>query len=358
MWKLRSLVREGLRNLGPRHLAVGLIAAGLIGSGGSLTAAQAASAVAQEQAIIQAGGTVWWIQSDASGEAIPARVCASLRTSGGVVGAGAVGESPDLWRVVGLDSPVSVDLGTVGLWGAWGRQDLEGRIVVGSDVAELGQVGVGTVLTNSRGEVTVDARTDMRVRPSRLRANVIIPNAGDFALSECWVRMEPAAFQSGRDLVVSAFAGYPVKIQAFANQVPAVLSPAQQWNRFASLSLWLYTGLLSGATVWLLAWTRRTELAVYRTFGTTRAELLVLIGTEAMLTLAPATAMALAVLVWTASVNDQFLTMAAADPVALADTLLVGVRAIAAGSLVGWIVGTVAAFTTTGMRIAEDLKDR
>ena len=355
---LRSLAREALRNLGPRHLAVGLISAGLLGASGTLVAAQAASALVQEQAIIDAGGTVWWVQSDASGDPVPVRICADLGRSGGVFSAGGVGESLDTWEVAGLGSPVSVDLGTVGLWSAWGRSDLDGQLVVGSDLAELGTVGVGTRLANGREEVVVTARTDALIQPSRLRANVTIPHVADFVMSECWVRMEPAAFESGYELVVSAFAGYPVKIQAFAERSAGVLTPAEQWNQFASMPLWVFAGLLCGATVSLLAWTRRTELAVYRAFGTTKAELLALISTESALILTPATAIAIGAQLWLAATNSGLLTLGAGDTQPLADAILVGARTTVAGALLGWLFGSLAGSMTSGGHIVQALKDR
>lgn len=356
MWHPGLLLREAFRNLGPRHAVLAVVTAAMLAMCGVATVVSASSVLNQHDGELVRGGTVWWIQADSDGQPVPARLCAQLNGQPGVIGAGAVGQEQREWHAFSGARGVTVDVATPGIWAAWAVAEPPGEVVAGSDLADTGLAAVGTVLYDGEGNShRIDARTSDSVKPARLLANVVMTRPPDFAMSECWVRMDPGAFEAGRDLLDFSFAGHGVAISPFAVDDSALLSPQEQWQRYAGLAPGLVAGVLIGLLVLLTHWGRRPELAVYRTFGSSRAELMFLTMGEVALVLVPSVILACAATVAALAVAVSQL---AVPLTGVAATLGAGLLAIGGAAASGWALGVALVPLALRGGLHEQLKDR
>lgn len=356
MWRPGALAREAFRNLGPRHGVLTLAMGVVLAIVGVATVASASSALGQQAGERNRGADVWWVEADADGEPVPARVCATLNGQPGVVGAGAVGREQVEWRAFPAARGVTVDVVTPGVWAAWGAPALTGGAVAGSDLVDIGLVGVGTVLYDDGGSAhRVTARTPESVRPARLRANVSVVRPADFRMGECWVRMDPGALEAGRDLVEFMFEGYGVTITQFAVDDSALLSPREQWLRFAGLAPGLVAGALIGMLLLLTHWGRRAEFAVYRAFGSAIVELMFLVLVELALVLAPAVIAAAAASTAALAVA---VAQAAVPSTGIAEVARAALSVVASAAVTGWALGVVTLPIALRGGLHEQLKDR
>lgn len=355
MWRPRLLLREAYRNLGPRHTVLGLALAVVLGIVGIFTSLQAVTAIRQQEAQWERGAAVWWVQSGESGP-VPARLCAELNRMPGVVGAGAVGRQPASWFAFAGARGLDVDAATPGTWAAWGAPQLEGKTVAGADLVELRLVSVGSLLSDEAGRPRrIDATTPPAVQPTRLRANVVIAQAPDFAMSECWVRMEQGSVAAGADLLAFAFSGHEVQISPFAADDSVRLSPLDQWRGYANLLPGAVAGALIGLLTWLSSWSRRSEFAVYRMFGTTRSEVAFLVMAELGFVLLPALALGCAASLGALAVS---LRGGGIPAHGIGEVLAAQSWAVGAAGMIGWALGAASVVVVAGGGLPEQLKDR
>lgn len=114
------------------------------------------------------------------------------------------------------------------------------------------------------------------------------------------------------------------------------------------------TRVAEGAVLaWLSLWSRRAELAVYRTFGSTRCEVAFLVLVELGLVLLPATVagatVGLGVLAWQSEALPRPATV---------ETLAATGTTLAAGALLGLALGSGSALLVARGNLHEQLKDR
>jgi hypothetical protein len=161
--------------------------------------------------------------------------------------------------------------------------------------------------------------------------------------------MNPGAVSEGGDLLTFTFRGTGAQVTPFLGSPAGLSSPAAQWHSFASLDVWAVAGLLLGALAGLATWTRRTEWAVYRTFGTRRVELVTVVGFESII-MTPMVAVC-ASLVTLAGGTLLF------GPLPWEIYAVTG-RYIAAAAAVGVVVSLLAAPAAMRGNLLEQLKDR
>src|SRR5699024_677993 len=144
-------------------------------------------------------------------------------------------------------------------------------LTVGAELVQTGQVGAGQWLLAADGSRAVRPEYQVEQAPvSVLTSNVTTTVLADTPVSTSWVRMQPGAVSAGGDVLAAAFPGGTATIARFLPEATGVLTPAQQWQAALALQPWLIGGLMITAAVLLVSWSRRSQLAVYRTFGTPR----------------------------------------------------------------------------------------
>lgn len=340
-WRPTALLNEARANIGPRHLVLFVAFAVILAALGTLIGDQGQRAVDQEIASREAGALVWVVRANEH-EALSVADCLNLASQDGVASTGgALVRQPahELLAVPGLSVPTMLIVpGSLEVW------TLGAPVgpAVGSDLESLGLATVGTVLVDP---ATRDASEIMqRVPPSvpvdRLRARVILPAAPVEPLSECWVRFDPSTASSGRDLLAHVFAGEDASISRHLVPPSELDGPTEQWRSATALQPWLVAGLLCAITGALLAFGRRQELAVYRTFGTSRSQIATIVSVETVIVLIPATLVAtVASLLLAGALNRGTLmpgvTIAMAQQVAAASLVLLSLTPAATCLVIG-----------------------
>lgn len=350
-WRPRELAHEARVNLGPRHLAFAVVAFAAAVAVGLLTSAQARAALEQDDALRAAGSLVW--TAAASDETpLSAATCEALNREQGVDAAGGIAtiRPAPIYPFSGAQ-PVTVEHLTVHALSVWTWRGDTGDVIVGTDLEDTGTVALGSVLMSSAGEeLRVDARTPGNLPMSRLRSGLLVPRAGDFGLAECWARMAPGSWDQGRELLAFSFAGTGARVTPFTVLPPGISTPADQWRAFAELHPWSVGGATIGLVALLTAWTRRPELAVYRAFGTRRAEIATMLFLEHTALLVPVAAAATTVsLLATAALGGG-----AVDP----DVVAAVTGSVLAAASLGLALSTSLSLIAVRGTVVDDLKDR
>lgn len=285
MWLRSELVAEATRNAGPRHVLHSVLLAMLVGAVALVHAGVLSNAIGQQQALVAAGANVWIVRHD-DGVLLSTPVCEALVHNQGVEAAGGMlrAQTPDLALAATAQPLVSVRVtpGALRAWGG-GLPGL-GSILIGDHYAETGAAGVGSSVTSlvSGRAHHIDGLVPLPA-PEALRSSIVIIHAPTFGAQECWVRMRPDTLASGPDLLYHAFAHEGVAVERALPPAAQLLSPQDQWHGFRDLRLWLAAGVASGLAAGFLWWTRRGEVAVYRTFGTGLHEIRAILALETCL---------------------------------------------------------------------------
>lgn len=282
MWRWRELVVEAHRNLGPRHLIHGLLLTLLVGAVAFAHASAFAGALDQQRRLEAAGATVW-VARQADGRALPGPACDALGANEAVRAAGGVRRGlPDEVTLASTGQHLSTLWATPGALSVWNASPT--GIALGRGYAATGAVWVGSPVVSSLTGTTSPVTEFLpRGVPDILNSNLVVVQAATFDVDECWVRMDPARMSAGSDLIYYAFAGTKARVEPALPTSSAVSSPQAQWESFRILRLWLTAGVAGGLAAGLLAWTRRSEIAVYRTFGTRAFALHVILGIESFI---------------------------------------------------------------------------
>jgi hypothetical protein len=222
---------------------------------------------------------------------------------------------------------------------------------IGAELAVLGEVGAGSWLVDDEGRRVVQVGALVRDAPvGAIGSTVTVPVLPDAPLAQCWVRMDPAAVDQGHDVLLGAFPSGSVTVSPFLLDQPGQVTPLEQWQRTVAVQPWALAGGVIAVTAGLVLWSRRAELAVYRTFGTPRSALLALVTLEHALVLAPALA---------AGTLLGALGFAAAARTGAPGPLVATALAQAgAAGLVGLVGALLPALLVTRGPLTETLRDR
>lgn len=352
MWRLSAVVSEARRNLGPAQVALGLllglIVAGVLGY--TILAAQ--QALEQEAERRSAGSLVW--MATAADENLPLDGAACSRLGGwpGVAAAGGVAiQSPGpMYAFAASENPVPVTGLTPGALAVWAPSISPDATTLGADLEALGGVGMDQWLVDETGTRTIQPTVRIETAPvSALTSTVTTPVAADTPVIACWLRMEPGAYASGEDLLRFAFPGNQAMVAPFLGQVEGVLTPAEQWRADMALQPWFVGAVVIAAAVLLVGWTRRTEYAVYRTFGTTRGTVTAMTAVELVLIAVPAVAVAVLLVAVAAAARWHGVP---------APVLGVGLAQAAAAVLTGLAIGIGLTPLLIRSELSQTLRDR
>lgn len=163
--------------------------------------------------------------------------------------------------------------------------------------------------------------------------------------------MEPGATHHGREILQYAFgANSNTQIIPYLAPESGTASPSQQWHAYADKHPWIATSALVALVLAFSIWSRRSELAVYRAFGTPRSVIAGLISLETALIVIPATAVAILLTITISAISIG-------APLGT-DTVGLLLRTLASTALLGFALGTPLALIATKGRVTDQLKDR
>lgn len=293
-WKFKEILSEAVRNLGPNQIGTGIVATIVLLAFGALTVMQAQAAVVQTVERQEAGGQVWTAFANADAPLSGAK-CEALNQSRGVLAAGGIviDESLNISTEYGIRIPLTV-MTPHALW-VWDSSVPLNAVIVGSDLEKIGYVSVGTEIVDEEGNIAqVSARTSRVVRSDVFTSKLSIPTFADQDIHQCWIKMEASSNALGGDLLSYTFGQIDgVQIAPFLPETEGIASPSQQWHAFVDVSPWAMVALTIALALTFGMWNRRAELAIYRTFGTSRAALAVLTALESIGVLVPAVSVSL-----------------------------------------------------------------
>ncbi|MCL2788018.1 MAG: hypothetical protein FWD59_05920 [Micrococcales bacterium] len=356
-WRLRELLTEARSGIGPRGIAVGLIALTGLAAAATVSGMQAEGAIRQENSLRRDGSLVVAVQYR-DGEdmerqrPLKGRDCERLNGLGGVQAAGGILLERPPAPVPFPEGPgipaLHVTPHALTVWQAEAPMD---EIVIGPDLEDLGTVTVGTALIWDAGPAyQVGSRADAYIPHSGLRSAVMIPHHADANLSECWIKVSPGNQRLGLELATAVFSQAQVEIVPWLTAQTQTLSPTQQWHAFVDWHPWFAVAVFLALVIFVITWSRRSEMAVYRAFGTTNGELTLLITAETAVVLLPAALVACAISVT--------VTAGLADGTIPTDLASVIVRILGSTTLLTLGLTPVAARLAIRGTIADQLKDR
>ncbi len=292
MWRPVELLREAVGNIGARQIGHTLMLSVLILAVNHAHVTTLNSTLAQEQALRDAGSLVWVARSQT--DSLPGRACEALNGVTGVAAAGGARRgTPDQLVLATTGQPVALLRVTPNAVRVWSEHPAAQGVLLGTAYAGQGIAAIGTELREATtGHLLRVAATVPAPGTDLLDSNLVVVGTPDQLLSECWVRMLPTAtFDTGEALLAHTFGGSETQIAPALPASTQLLSPSGQWQAFRNLRLWAIAGLIGGMAFAFLTRTRRTELAVYATFGTSPGELRTLLAIEACVGHAAAWAM-------------------------------------------------------------------
>lgn len=350
-WRPNELVREATRNIGPRHLISGVLVTLLLTGLALLSSSQAFSSLEQEADRQGAGSLVVLVAADGE-RPLNAATCESMNASAGVEAAGGIAATrPPPAQAFAGSAPVTTEYVTPHAIRVWDPTSTTATTVVGADLSATGAVGPGTVLLWPDGAQTrVASELTPSVPVTRLRSGVLVPRTTDTALSECWVRMSPGAVDYGVTLASYVFRDAGAQIVPFTTLSPGVKSPSQQWHAYADAQPWVVGALMLALVAGLTTWTRRTELAIYRAFGTGRAAITFMLLIEQAVVLLPSMIVA--------SLLATLGSAAIAGHRLPPDVPWLINATIAAAGLLGYALSAITCQLGVAGGLAEQLKDR
>lgn len=352
MWRPEELIGEARRNVGPAHIAFGflatLILVGVMGY--CLVAAQQAL---QQEADRRAAGSLIWIAT-AIDEGLPldGAACTDLGSWPGVVAAGGVASraGEPVYAYPGSRTTVPVTALTPGALRVFVPDAPAGAVTLGGDLFALGAAAPDQWLYDSQGQPVL--RPTLLVSSSPLgliSSTVTTTTLAETEVSACWVRMQPGAVSSGADVLGFAFPSSEAFVTPFLENPTGVLTPAQQWRAAIGANPWLIGAAVLAASAILLAWTRRAETAVYRTFGTTRTAITAMTAVELAITLVPSLA--------AAAIGVSLLAAARWGAVST-DAVLLALAQGFAASVTGLAIAAAASGLLARGDITQALRDR
>ncbi|NHT18048.1 FtsX-like permease family protein [Cellulomonas sp. IC4_254] len=352
MWRPDELLVEARRNLGPAHAVLGVLSALVSAAVVTLLLLQGGAALHQESARRAAGALVWTATASEPSVPLDGAACTRLTGLPGVaVSGGVAAEPPTELRAFPGGSPLPVTGLTGGAAQVFVPSAPWAAATVGAELAALGEVGRGSWLVDAAGSRAVQVTEVLDAAPvSALSSGLTVPVTSDAPLSACWVRMDPGAAPHGGDVLVGAFPDGVASVSPYLRDQEGVLTPVERWRSTVHLQPWAVGGAVIAATALLALWARRTELAVYRTFGTPRSVVVALAAVELIFVLVPAAAAG--VLLGAAACA---VVTGAGAPWDLAGT---AVAQAAAAASTGVLLTVLLAPLTVRQRLTDTLRDR
>jgi hypothetical protein len=341
--------------MGPRQVAFGAVVFAVLCGAGLVYAVQGSGAIRQQEALESAGSLVVDVRYEEGNDlALPldGRVCEALNSMAGVEAAGGVVlMSPDPVAAFKSGPPLPARYVTVNALRVWDPRAELGLIAVGGNLESTGAVSVGSTLVWGDGRTSIIAtRAASLVAPDVLASAVVLPHVADAELQECWIKMVPGQLEAGVNLARAAFAGTGATIIPWLDEPKQIMTPAQQWHAFADGRPWVAVSILLAVFAGLLSWTRRSEFAVYRAFGTSDSQLVTMILIETLIAVLPATLGAVTVTpVVAASMVHETID---------AELIEVVTRIVIAIAVLTVALTPLASRTALRGKIADQLKDR
>lgn len=299
-WPPRLAIAEGLATARTGRwtsLLVVVVVAWLCAAPGAADAVVVSDLVRQEQAWVQAGAFVYRVEGSAPDgvrNPVPVGACERLAQADGVQGAFSARRDQANARLArvpgGQVSLVHVSPGAVGFFGS--TDDPRGVALLTAGLAErTGSVeGEPVRVLRSAGPGAAPTSSDLlrvRVVPTTQLGEdydgvLMVPTALEQTADACFVRTDPAHAAAVEELLPSALAwdGLPAKAASrlFEGEFTVDFTTAYQdrtlrWG-------WLACGLLGGLVWALVQWFRRSQTAIYATFGMRAAPRLLMSAAE------------------------------------------------------------------------------
>lgn len=347
MWKAGELVQEAWRNLGVRHLILALTAF-LVAGAMTYLSLQAASSAIDQVLERRAAGALVWEATAKEPTGLPGPACHRLNALPGVRAAGGVLVDSQEYRLPSGQraAVLLVQPPTLNVWNNGPPLTLD-KALIGRGYEQVGAASVGTQVLGSAGPLEVVGRLPPEIAHDQLQSSIVMAGLVTEPVHQCWVKMAPGAAASGGNLLEHVF-GADATVAPHLRASTGLLEPLQQWQGLAGTRPWLFAGLALGLVGAVVAWTLRSDLAVYRAFGTPMAQCLLLYWLELTFSAIPGSAL---------GTSTALLTWAATQPVH-AEALPVALSWSAAAVAIGLGLSTVSVLFTAGGTLSEQLKDR
>ena len=280
MWRLSVVIKEIGANLIAerwRAVVIAVITAAATTSVVATELDQVRRAVAADAELKSAGRYVYVAWTEGADTPVNPTRCLALRHNQAVLAAGGYTHG----------GPVSVAKAPGELFGA--------RMMVGDMPALLaphnppspGQVYISQTAAARVG--LADGRTvllggglgnarvsvvDMSARVPDPGPWVWIPAAPGEKLDECWVEVVPAADQVAQPAITAWLSQgeRTVIVTRFLAEDPLRTDPVTVFAARSTRYAWAASGVIVGVVVWLIIWFRRSEMALYRTVGSSRGQ--------------------------------------------------------------------------------------
>lgn len=357
-WSALALPREAILNVrtgGWRSLLLGVVVAGAVGLVVFLELRQAEDATAFQRHYTRAGGFVAVVTG--ANTPLDAGRCAALHNRPDVLAAGGV-------RTLGTVSFTSAPgvlfqaaevsgsglavwaPGSAALPGQTGPLALIGTVLA----AELG-VSEGAFLHVEGGDVVwVRAVIDAERRNPRMQRWFLTEGSPFGPTDECWVEFDPHSYAAGLASLGAWFASAdddPV-IRPYIQQDEFTRDVVAEFERRPQRFGWALIAALTGVVYLLVSWFRRAELGLYLAVGTSRLDLLVMLGIEALVVVTTATI-----------VGGGFAVgLHAYEHRVTSDHIRVAFTTAGAGALLALAVAPVASLVSARGNLASMLKER
>jgi hypothetical protein len=357
-WRLGPVLIEALRGLraaGTRSVLVAASAFLLVGllSWSEFTTAQ--DLVRFEEEFTRAGG---WVAVATNEGVLPSGLCESLvqRPEVVVSGASATGSLTQVMTSPGtfFQSEVAT-VGAIRLWtdSALPAATLADGLVVGQAAAsELGlRAGMFTE-PQGGSPMLVAAVIDTAERNPQAQRRLISVAAPAGLMDKCWVEFSPGTLDAGMALLRSVFddpESEPI-VRSWIESDEFTRNTVEEFTHRPQAQAWAPAGALIAILLWVGAWSRRSELGLYRTVGTSRSTLWVLGQAEALVVVLPA---ATAGILWACVAYG--LRWGSPPPW---DQAAIALRGAASVALMAILIGPLAWIVTGRDAIAHQLKDR
>jgi hypothetical protein len=295
MMRVMEITREAIRNVGPRHWIIGGAGAVTIAVLVYTTAMSAWGALEAEQARRDAGGLV--VVVEAAGDAD-----ISVMTCEGINGLDGVGAAGGIYGMSNPEYTIVPQLGTVPTLAVtrhalevWDASVGAAMVVTGEDVSNLHGIVSGTrmrVVDGATGATrTVDAVLRSGVPIEILRSRISVVTFTDARLHTCWVRAKPGLESTVESMTRATLAGTSVVVTRFHPDPLGAPTPLTLWEGYTGALPWLTAGGAMALVIFGVAWSRRAEYAVYRTFGASRSDIALMVAIEVVDVLLPAAAL-------------------------------------------------------------------
>jgi len=198
----------------------------------------------------------------------------------------------------------------------------------------------------------VAAVIDTAERNPQAQRRLISVAAPAGLMDKCWVEFSPGTLDAGMALLRSVFddpESEPI-VRSWIESDEFTRNTVEEFTHRPQAQAWAPAGALIAILLWVGAWSRRSELGLYRTVGTSRSTLWVLGQAEALVVVLPA---ATAGILWACVAYG--LRWGSPPPW---DQAAIALRGAASVALMAILIGPLAWIVTGRDAIAHQLKDR